>query len=241
MRKLTRRDMLKTTAAAGSAVIVSWFDQRTSHAETNSLLPSASTPGTFSYFTPPEITFLDAALSRLIPADDLGPGAQEAGVTFFIDQQMAGAFGRGETWYMQGPWKDGTDEQGYQLKLTPAQLYRVGIQDIGDYCRRIFNNKSFAELGIVDQDKVLHGLENGEIELNGAPAKEFFSMLWQNTGEGFFADPIYGGNRDFAGWKLVGFPGPRYNYADEIEQYGKPYTLPTVGLIGRDGTPSRKD
>jgi gluconate 2-dehydrogenase gamma chain len=83
-------------------------------------------------------------------------------------------------------------------------------------------------------------LEKGEIDLAGAPAKEFFSMLWQNTGEGFFADPIYGGNRDFAGWKLVGFPGPRYNYVNEIEQYGKPYTLPTVGLMGRNGTPTRK-
>ncbi len=241
MSKLTRRDMLKTTAVTGTAAIISWFSPRTTFAETNSLLPPAITPGTFSYFTPPEITFLDAALSRLIPADVLGPGAKEAGVTFFIDQQMAGAFGHGETWYMQGPWQDGTDEQGYQLKLTPAQLYRVSIQGTDDYCRQTFNNKSFAELGVVDQDKVLHGLEKGEIELTGAPAKEFFSMLWQNTGEGFFADPIYGGNRDFAGWKLVGFPGPRYNYADEIEQYGKPYTLPTVGLMGRDGTPPRKD
>ena len=58
----------------------------------------------------------------------MGPGAKEAGVTFFIDQQLAGPFGRAETWYMQGPWKEGTPQQGYQLKLTPAQLYRVGIQ-----------------------------------------------------------------------------------------------------------------
>jgi gluconate 2-dehydrogenase gamma chain len=48
---------------------------------------------------------------------------------------------------------------------------------------------------------------------------------------------MYGGNRDFAGWKLVGFPGPRYNYVNEIEQYGKPYTLPPVGLMGRNGRP----
>ena len=60
-------------------------------------------------------------MSRLIPADELGPGAKEAGVAFFIDQQMAGSFGRAETWYMQGRWKAGTDEQGYQVKLTPAQ------------------------------------------------------------------------------------------------------------------------
>jgi gluconate 2-dehydrogenase gamma chain len=59
-------------------------------------------------------------------------------------------------------------------------------------------------------------------------------MLLQNVTEGFFADPMYGGNRDFIGWKLIGFPGPRYNYVEEIEQYGKPYTLPPVSLkLGR--------
>ena len=240
MSKNTRRDILRTTVVAGSAAIVSWIGPRTAVAETDSLALHPVAPRTLSYFTPTEFTFIEAAVSRLIPADELGPGAKEAGVTFFIDQQIAGSFGRAETWYMQGPWKEGTPEQGYQLKLTPAQLYRVGIQDIDDYCRRTFNRKTFAELGAGDQDKILHGLEKGEIELAGAPAKEFFAMLWQNTNEGFFADPIYGGNRDFVGWKLIGFPGPRYNYVNEIEQYGKPYTLPTVGLKGRNGTPVRK-
>ncbi|HEY2863880.1 MAG TPA: gluconate 2-dehydrogenase subunit 3 family protein [Casimicrobiaceae bacterium] len=235
MGKITRRDLLRTTAAASTAAVISWFTPRTGFAAPDSLLPPPVRPGSFSYFTQPEIAFIDAAVSRLIPADDLGPGAKEAGVTFFIDQQMAGPFGRGETWYMLGPFKDGTEQQGYQLKLTPAQLYRVGIKAADDYCRRTFK-KAFFELGAGDQDKILHGFEKGEIDLGGAPAKEFFAMLWQNTGEGFFADPIYGGNRDFAGWKLVGFPGPRYNYVNEIEQYGKPYTLPTVGLAGRSAS-----
>ena len=240
MRKNTRREMLHTTAVAGSAAIVSWLGSQAAVAEANSLAPRPVGSRTYAYFTAPEIVFIDAAVSRLVPADELGPGAKEAGVTLFIDQQIAGSFGRAETWYMLGPWKDGTPEQGYQLKLTPAQLYRVGIQSIDDYCRRTFNKKTFAELGASDQDKILHGLEKGEIELADAPAKEFFAMLWQNTNEGFFADPIYGGNRNFAGWKLIGFPGPRYNYVNEIEQYGKPYTLPTVGLMGRNGTPVRK-
>ena len=240
MSKNTRRDILRTTAGVGSVALASWFGPRADAAGADSLAPQPVVSRTFSYFTAPEIAFIDAAVSRLIPADELGPGAKEAGVTFFIDQQLAGSFGRAETWYMQGPWKEGTPEQGYQLKLTPAQLYRVGIQGIDDYCRRTFNKKTFAELGAGDQDKVLHGLEKGEIELAGAPAKEFFAMLWQNTNEGFFADPIYGGNRDFAGWKLIGFPGPRYNYVNEIEQYGKPYMLTTVGLMGRNGSAFRK-
>ena len=55
-------------------------------------------------------------------------------------------------------------------------------------------------------------------------------MLVQNTVEGFLADPIYGGNRDFFGWKLIGFPSPRYNYVSEIEQYGKKYDMPFVSI-----------
>lgn len=239
MTELSRRNMLRATAAAGSAGLVSWFGERPAVAATaQSLLPPPVSKN-FTWLTQAEIIFLDAALARLIPADALGPGAKEAGVTFFIDQQMAGAYGRAERWYMQGPWKPGTDEQGYQLKLTPAQLYRTTIQAIDDYCRRSFDKKTFAQLAFSDQDKVLHGLEKGDIELPDAAGTEFFTMLWQNTQEGFFADPLYGGNRNFAGWKLVGFPGPRYNYVNEIEQYGKVYEHPTVGLTGRAGVPVR--
>jgi gluconate 2-dehydrogenase gamma chain len=232
----TRRDVLRTAAVAGSAAVVSWFRPSEALGRTGSLLPRPVTPGAFAYLTHQEIAFLDAALSRLIPADELGAGAKEAGVTFFIDQQLAGPYGRAESWYMQGPWKEGTEQQGYQLKLTPAQLYRAAIKDIDAYCLRTLK-QNFADLAAADQDKVLHGLEKGDIDLPGAPAKEFFKLLWENTGEGFFADPIYGGNRDFAGWKLIGYPGPRYNYVNEIEQYGKPYPMPTVGLAGRNGGP----
>lgn len=193
-----------------------------------------------SYFTASEFAFVEVAVDHLVPADELGPGAKDAGVAFFIDQQLAGSFGRAETWYMQGPWKEGAPEQGYQLKLTPAQLYRVSIQGIDDYCRQMFNQKTFIELDAENQEKFLHSLEKGEIKLANTPAKEFFAMLLQNTNEGFFADPLYGGNQDFIGWKLIGFPGPRYNYTDEIEQYGKSYTLPPVGLMGRGGSAARK-
>ena len=193
-----------------------------------------ATPGTQAYFTNEERAFVDAAVSRLIPADELGPGAKEAGVTFFIDRQLSGPYGRAETWYMQGPWHEGSKQQGYQLKLTPAELYRAAIQDVDAHCRKAFGNKSFAELDAGSQDKVLKGLEAGDVKLGRVPAKQFFDMLWENTQQGFLADPMYGGNRDFAGWKLIGFPGPRYNYVAEIDQYGKRYTLPPVGILGRD-------
>src|ERR1700748_2492451 len=74
-----------------------------------------------------ERRFINAACARIIPKDELGPGALEAGVGDFIDRQLAGPFGQASTWYMQGPWAKGTEEQGYQLKFTPAQMYRHAI------------------------------------------------------------------------------------------------------------------
>ena len=69
--------------------------------------------------------------------------------------------------------------------------------------------------------------------LRGIDEKYFFGLLLDNVTEGFFADPIYGGNRDMAGWKLVGFPGTRYDYRDVVARPNQPYTLPPVGLQGR--------
>jgi gluconate 2-dehydrogenase gamma chain len=217
-----RRDFLKTITlvpAAGAAPLRP--------------IENPAAPGP-AYLTSAERAFIDAAIARLIPNDELGPGAKEAGVGDFIDRQLGGPYGRAQTWYMQGPWHEGTPEQGYQLKLTPAEFYRTAIADLDQYCRSNYAGKTFAELDAATQDKVLHGVEKGDVKLARAPAKQFFDMLWKNTREGFLADPMYGGNRDFAGWKLIGFPGPRYNYVAEIDQYGKPYDVPPVGLLGRD-------
>lgn len=233
MKNITRRDLLRATAATGSVALVSWFVQSARGTEADSPAPVLTKKNSFSYLTAAEIVFVDAALARLIPLDDLGPGAKEANVGYFIDQQLSGPFGRAESWYMQGPWEQGKPEQGYQLKLTPAQLYRAAIKGIDDYCRQTYGNKIFANLDTATQDKVLHQLESGDIGLPDAPAKDFFSILLDNVGEGYFSDPMYGGNRNFAGWNLIGFPGPRYNYQNEIEQYGKPYAQPPVGLLGR--------
>lgn len=199
---------------------------------------SDTTQAHSSFFTDAERRFVEAATARLIPSDGT-PGAKEAAVPTFIERQLAGPFGAARNWYMQGPWHTGTQQQGYQSDYTPAQLYRAAIKRINELCRRQFN-KDFEALAAADQDKVLHALENGKMKLGKVPAPAFFSMLWQNTQEGFLADPMYGGNRNFAGWKLIGFPGPRYNYVEDIRHYGKPYGQPTVGLLGRDGTRTLK-
>ena len=193
---------------------------------------TARTAGSPVYLGPQEMDFVRAATARLIPKDALGPGADEAGVPTFIDLQLAGPYGRAERWYMQGPWPSGSDSQGYQLRYTPAQMYRQAIAGIDKHCQQHYQ-QPFAKLSGEQQDAVLHALEDGKVELGDLPSKSFFNLLWQNTQEGFLADPAYGGNRDFAGWKLIGFPGPRYNYVGEISQYGKPYEQPYVSLIGR--------
>lgn len=189
------------------------------------------------FFNPDERAFIEAATARLIPDDEDGTGARGADVAVFIDRQLAGPYGHAYRWYMQGPWEKGIPGQGYQLRLTPGELYQTAIRDVDAWCRKN-HGKGFVALSADEQDDVLHGLESGDIKLADVPAKAFFTMLWKNTVEGFLADPMYGGNRNFTGWKLVGFPGPRYNYVAEIEQYGKPYTKPTVGILGRD--PNRR-
>jgi gluconate 2-dehydrogenase gamma chain len=151
----------------------------------------------------------------------------------FIDRQLAGPFGRAETWYMQGPFREGIEQQGYQLKLTPAQLYRAAIRDFDEYTKDK-HGKAFAELDASTQDRLLEALDKDELKLPNVDGRTFFEMLVQNTVEGFLADPMYGGNRDFIGWKLIGFPGPRYNYVAEIDQYGKKYDMPFVSIAGHD-------
>jgi len=193
-------------------------------------------PVTGTFFSTEEYRFVEAATARLIPGDSNDPGALEANVPLFIDLQLAGPYGRADRWYMQGPWAAGTDQQGYQLRQTPAQLYRIAIAGVEDHCRQQYGGRAFAELSAEQQDEVLRDLEAGKVKFKDAPAQAFFSVLWQNTQEGFLADPMYGGNRGFTGWKLIGFPGPRYNYVEEITRYGKPYPLPPVGILGRDGT-----
>jgi gluconate 2-dehydrogenase gamma chain len=188
----------------------------------------------YQFFTAAEAAFIEAATERLIPTDELGPGAVAAGVPIFIDHQLAGGFGRGGNWYMQGPWDKGLPTQGYQTRLTPAAMYRAAIRGIDQQVARQGRAGTFAKLSPADQDSFLKSLESGQVELGGGvDAKAFFDVFLQNTIEGFWSDPIYGGNRDMAGWKLIGFPGARYDHSPFVAQHGKAYPLPPVGLKGR--------
>jgi gluconate 2-dehydrogenase gamma chain len=171
----------------------------------------------FGFLTQPEIAFLDAAAERLIPTDELGPGARDAGVTVYIDRQLFSAWGTHGRNYRSGPWLEGTPEQGFQSRLMPQEIYRIGIREINDHCRGA-HGKPFDQLQPEKQDAILKALEKGEIALPSLSSKLFFDLLWRNTEEGYFADPMYGGNRGKAGWKLIGFPGmPSGAYREHID------------------------
>jgi gluconate 2-dehydrogenase gamma chain len=189
----------------------------------------------YSYLTPAEAAFVEAAVARLIPSDESGPGAVEAGVPLFIDRQLGGEYGLGSRWYMQGPWAKGEFTQGYQARMPPGPLYKAAIREIDGAVTRETGGL-FAKLAGTDQDAWLHRLEDGKLELPTVDAKAFFKVLWQNTLEGFWSDPIYGGNIEMVGWKLIGFPGARYDYSDYVTRHGERYPLPPVGLKGRSDT-----
>jgi gluconate 2-dehydrogenase gamma chain len=171
----------------------------------------------FGYLTGQEIAFLDAAVERLIPTDELGAGGKDAGITVYIDRQLFSAWGTHGRNYRSGPWLEGTPEQGFQSRLTPQEIYRVAIREINNYCIGLYERR-FDQLPGDKQDEVLKALEKGAVDLPSLSSKLFFDLLWRNTEEGYFADPMYGGNRDKVGWKLLGFPGvPSGSYKDHID------------------------
>jgi gluconate 2-dehydrogenase gamma chain len=233
MQSPTRRTLLKAVLLGPAAAAVSVEALRAAIPSAHAAFEPAYASPPRRFLTAPEHGFIEAAVARIIPADDLGPGAKEAGVADFIDHQLAGPYGRAEGWYMQGPWRQGVAEQGYQLKLTPAQLYRAAISAIDSHVRQQ-HRKAFAELDAGAQDQVLDAIDKAQLDTPGVPVRKFFEMLVENTVEGFLADPMYHGNKDFIGWKLIGFPGPRYNYVAEIGEYGRKYDMPFVSLSGRD-------
>jgi len=197
----------------------------------NTTATPAASAEAYGYLIEPEVRFLDAAVARLIPVDELGPGAKEAGVTYYIDQQLVSVWGSHGRNYRMGPWPEGTPQQGFQSRLTPREIYRAAIRETNIYCSRQYG-KNFEFLTAAQQDEILHGLEDGKIELESVSSKLFFELLMRNTEEGFFADPMYGGNRDKVGWRLIGFPGIASSvYAERIEDRDRPYHAEPVSIL----------
>lgn len=180
------------------------------------------------FLTDAEARFLAAFCDVLIP-QDAHASASQAGVVDFIDLQLATAYGKGDGLYMQGPFRSGTPEQGYQAETTPAQLIRRFIAGA------LEEGQDLALFDAPRREGVVRDIAETPQTIGGIDAKTAFDELWALTKEGYFSDPLYGGNRDYAGWQMVGFPGAHAYYTDFVDQ-NVPYRAPPKGIGHIPGT-----
>ena len=167
---MRRRHFLTLSASTLGGVLIYSLDRKTS------LLASQHKPIRIPlrFFTEKEALIVAAAAARIFPSDDSGPGAREAGVSIYIDRQLAGSYGRDRFRYTQPPFEDAPAELGYQGKQTPREIYREGLKSL----------TGFELLTSAEQDQSLQKIESSV----------FFRLLRQNTIEGMFCDPMHGGN-----------------------------------------------
>lgn len=242
-RGLTRRQLLfssMTGLAAGAAA--------TAKAATLTGIPPwqpfdhngpmhYDSPG-WRFFTEDEVRVVTAMIDRLIPADELSVSGSDAGCVVFMDRQLAGSYGDASRLYMSAPFQQGTPEQGDQSRFTPRERVRLGLTGLEKLCQSR-HRQSFSGLTAEQQDALLAELEKGNISLEGMDSKLFFEQVLGNTMEGFFGDPIYGGNRDMVSWKMIGFPGARYDYRRHIAQHNQKLDLVPISIIGGDSWNAR--
>ena len=219
-----RRFLLGAAPSVGLATLVTAAGAQSPRTQDHAYVPT--------YFRPAEWEFVLAAVSRLIPAEGPGPGGIEAGVPEFIDRQMELPYGHGSFFYLKGPFHpDSPATLGYQLRYTPREIYRAGIED-ANAAARAAHSMEFARLDAGRQDQFLESMEKGTLEFPTVPAAALFGQLLENVREGYFSDPIHGGNRDMVAWRWIGFPGARADFTDWIDQAGTEYPYGPVSIGG---------
>jgi gluconate 2-dehydrogenase gamma chain len=187
-------------------------------------------PDTFLVLTETEQAFLSATADTMIPADELSPSGTDCGIVTFIDRQLASAWGGGAKMYRGGPFQKGKPEQGYQLSLTPREFFQAGIAAANEWSRRTYG-KEFDRISVAERNAALTAMQEGKAEFHGFSSRAFFGQLLTITMQGFFSDPVYGGNRNKVSWKMLGFPGLPATYADKIDAYrDKRYVAPPQSI-----------
>jgi gluconate 2-dehydrogenase gamma chain len=228
-----RRDFLKGAVAGGAAAASTTIAMEPAAAQTpvQAAPAAAPAPVTYAFLNLEEAAFVEALVDHMIPADELTPKGTDLGLNIYIDRALAGSWGKGDRLYMQGPWKTGVPSQGYQLPLLPSQLYRAGIAATNAYCRKTYG-KPFDKLDEAQHEAVLVGLSTGKITFaDGPPVRVFWTTVYQTVMEGMFSDPIYGGNRNKAGWRMIGFPGALAFNRENVEKYrGKKFPVDPIGI-----------
>ena len=233
---IRRRDLLTGTAllvAGGKPVRAELISGHLPSRPGAAAPPQTVKPGPWTFFTEAEAAVLGAIADRIIPPDLQTAGGKDAGCVVFVDRQLTGPYGRHEGLYAAGPFRPGTPAQGPQSPQTPRELYRSGLAALDRCCRAGTPPRAFLELSAEQQDDVLRALESGAVQLEGIDAKIFFEQLLQDIQQGFFADPVYGGNHDMCAWKMIGFPGARYDYTDWVGRHNERYPHPPVSIAGR--------
>ncbi|EZH67462.1 dehydrogenase [Bacillaceae bacterium JMAK1] len=159
---------------------------------------------------------LSAAVERIFPDDETGPGAIALAVPFFIDKQLAGEYGFNSREYMEGPFHEGAPTQGPQTGMRRREVFLYGVSRIQDIAQDQFG-EAFFDLDGEQQDEILGHFQNAEVDMTGVTADAFFTMLRQATLEGVYADPVYGGNLNMDGWRIKKYPGGQMAFFDVIE------------------------
>src|SRR5262245_9096132 len=229
-----RRDFLKGAVVGTAAAATTTLPQPAEAqqpAPPPSAAPASADAAAYSFLNLEEAAFVEALVDHMVPADNLSPKGTDIGINLYIDRALAGAWGKGDRLYMQGPWKTGVPSQGYQLPLTPAQLYRTGIAASNAHCRKAYG-KTFDRIDEAQREEFLVALSSGKVTFdNGLPARVFWTALYATVMEGMFSDPIYGGNRNKAGWKLIGFPGVIAVHRENVEKVrDKPFPADPAGV-----------
>ena len=163
--------------------------------------------GTGAFFNISDAQTIAALAERIMPGAPGKPGAHDADVLNYIDLALAGPY---------------ADHQ---------EFYRHGLTQLDDHCNATYK-KPFVTLTAAQQDEVLTALEQDKASGFDWPhAPAFFNTLRTHTMEGMFADPVYGGNKDFVGWKLVGFPGAQQQFTPEdMASSGQFTRMPMIGM-----------
>jgi gluconate 2-dehydrogenase gamma chain len=199
---VSRRDLLKRAGLAGAALTLPAAQASPAAEQAQPATPPAATAPKrepVENLTQSEADMLEAICARIIPTDKNGPGAREARAAHYIDRALGGA-----------------------LKES-REAYRAGFAAFDRYCRSS-RRAAFTELSERDQDSVLIDVETGAATGFTGSSGAFFNMVRTHTLQGTFGDPFYGGNANFVGWDLIGFPGLRLNVSAEDQRLGAKLT-----------------
>jgi gluconate 2-dehydrogenase gamma chain len=227
-----RRDfLLRSLAGAAALPLAGAGAAALAPAAAAAAAATTAAPAGYLWLRPDEQGFVEALVKHMCPADGLTPDGVALGLAVFYDRALGGNWGQGDRLYLQGPFKPGSANQGYQLGMTPAQLFRAGTEGLAAHCAAV-HGKPFERLPAEAREALLKGLQGGTVALpNGVPASTYFAQLLQLFYEAMFADPIYGGNQDKQGWRMVGYPGVNTaNKVNIVKFANKPYRPEPAGI-----------